>query len=155
MLMIGAHGLWLRLSSTLWLNDYLALNTDVEAVFQATDMGSRFLVLRLLAAAYSKGCAAKRLALGMLVLCAYGLWLRLSSTLGGNGYLALNTAGVFQATDVCSLFLVLRLLAAAYSAGYTAKRIALEMLVLCAYGLWLCLSSTLWSNGYLALNTAG
>ena len=90
----------------------------------------------------------------MLMICAYGLWLRLSSTLGGNGYLALNTAGVFQATDVCSLFLVLRLLAAAYSEGYAAKRLALEMLAVCAYGLWLRVSSTLWRNGYLAFYTA-
>ena len=105
----------------------------MEVVFQATDVCSRSLVLRLLAATYSEGCTAKRLTLEMLVLCADGLWLRFSSTLWLNGHLALIPAGevVFQATDVCSLFLVLRLLAAAYSEGYAAKRIALEMLVLC------------------------
>ena len=66
MLVICAYGLWLRLSSTLWLKGYLALNTAVEVVFQATDACSRFLMLRLLAAAYSEGYAAKRVALDIL-----------------------------------------------------------------------------------------
>jgi len=60
----------------------------------------------------------------MLVLCACGLCLRLSSTLWLNGYLPVDATGdfVFQATDVCSLFLVIWLLAVAYSEGSTAKR---------------------------------
>jgi len=60
----------------------------------------------------------------MLVLCACGLCLRLSSTLWLNGYLPVDATGdfVFQATDLCSLLLVLWLLASAYSEGSTAKR---------------------------------
>merc|ERR1719375_2946414 len=60
----------------------------------------------------------------MLVLCACGLCLRLSSTLWLNGYLPVDATGdfVFQATDICSLFLVIWLLAVAYSEGSTAKR---------------------------------
>merc|ERR1719313_739060 len=77
------------------------------------------LALQVISTGSAAGISARALCLDLLGLCC-----RLSSTLWLNGYLPVDATGdyVFQATDICSLFLVIWLLAVAYSEGSTAKR---------------------------------